>query len=220
MKRFASALALASLVATGSAVAKPGDVYLFGHYTHANLNGMDSLLKNAEPYADSSSIEQSHNRLGFGAGYVLNDTLSFELGYKDLGRSEGTYEFESTMYNAHETIKASSQALVLRAIGTLPITHEFSLEGSAGLALTRSKLKVDYDDNEGDYLHYNERRTTLAPTLGVGATYAFSDNLAMFGRYEYIHNGIASHLLSDDDDEDDFGTIHSSTFDLGLRYTF
>lgn len=222
MKHFASVLALAGLVATGSAMAKPGDIYLLGHYTYSNFNGTGSLLENAETDTTSKSINQNHNRLGFGAGYVLNDTVSFELGYKNLGRAKGTYEDVSPIYSEYETIKASSQSLVLRAIGTYPITRELKLEGTAGLALTRSALKVDYNDNNGDYTHYNEHRTTLAPALGLGASYAFSDNLAVFSRYEYIHNGIDSHLLSDDDDDhkNDVGTVHASTFDLGLRYTF
>lgn len=221
MKRFVSVLALAGLVATGSAVAKPGDVYLFGHYTHSNFNGLSSLYESEnEGYSGTESFKQEHNRYGFGAGYVLDDTWSFELGYKDLGRFKSSYNDESSTFSESGGLKISSQALVLRSIATLPITQEFKLEGSVGLAMTRSKLTSSDNDSLGGYTEYDERRTTLAPTLGLGASYAFTDNLALFGRYEYIHNAISSKLLADNDGDDDYGTIHASTLDLGVRYTF
>lgn len=221
MKHFASVIALAGLVAAGSALAKPGDVYLLGHYTHSNFNGLNSIYENdvVDGYT-FSSIEQKHNRYGFGAGYVLDNTWSFELGYKDLGRFNGEFDYQASRYSEHSATKISSQALVLRSIAAYPITPEFKLEGSIGLSLTRAKLTADVSDNEGDYASYYERRTTLAPTLGVGASYALGDNLSLFGRYEYIHNAVSSKLLTDDDSEDSVGTIHASTLDMGLRYTF
>ena len=223
MKYLTSAFVIAGLFATGTAMARSGDVYTFGNYTYSNLNGATSLASDADNRAS-----QSNNTFGLGAGYVINDHFALELGYKDLGTLKFDYKHvgydnrDNLLYLNQGHGSLTSKAIVLRGIGLLPLANDVTLEGSVGVGVRRATLQDAYTDqtfysgNEVSRAASIDRQhTSLIPLVGVGASYAFNPRLSLFGRYEFAYKAVDLNQLN----TKDMPSLHASTFDLGLRYT-
>lgn len=203
-----SAIAVAAIASqTAYAAPKTEGAYVFGNYTHANLKS------NAERFDEN----QSKNALGFGGGYRFNENFALELGYKSLGKAHAESYEEDTINGDidDKKINYKAQALAIRAIGIMPITNEFALEGFVGAAIAHQKFdyRWDYTDTYTGK-HTTEEaasfsKTALAASIGVGATYALNDNLSVFTRYEYTALPKIDELK-----------LKSHTIDLGLRYHF
>lgn len=204
-----SAIAVAALASQTTHAAPKTEVgYVFGNYTHANLKS------NAEGYDKS----QSKNTLGFGAGYRYNENFALELGYKGLGKGHDNNHVEDLVNEDIDdtNIDYKSQSLTVRAIGILPLNDQLSIEGFVGAAMVHTKAEEQYTSissytghhQAGEY-SISKTKTSLAPSIGVGASYALNDEFTVFTRYEYT-------ALPKIDDL----KLKSHTIDLGLRYHF
>ena len=192
--------------------------YLFGNYTRAQLK------------QDNSGNKGASNSAGLGAGYRFEEHFALEVGYKDLGdlsnSSTVIVKDPKNRYSILQDLEEDShhykaRALVLRAIGIYPLTPALSLEGHLGAAFVRTESEyknsvTNLVDNpnrirEGftQESSRSETKTSIAPAIGAGATYAFNDNLRAFTRYEFIKlpktNGVGA---------------DSHSIDIGLRYVF
>ena len=93
-------------------------------------------------------------------GYQVNPNFAVEAGIADLGRiSNGTGSIRS-------------HGEYLDAVGLLPLGHDFSLLGSAGLA--HVNLNTSNGDSSGAGLK-----------LGLGGEYALNRNVSLRGEYEH-----------------------------------
>nr|WP_275668708.1 outer membrane beta-barrel protein [Halomonas urmiana] len=104
------------------------------------------------------------------------------------------------------------------------MTENFALEGLLGAAYVSTDYaggttivgvpNPSYPDgvqlNDVDE-SYSDDDSGFTATYGVGATFAFTDSLTGFARYERIH---------DIDTADRWGGIEADTASAGLRYNF
>lgn len=121
--------------------------------------------------------EQKTNATGFKiyGGYQFNKNWAAEMSYVDLGKFSAQSNFLNT------TVKTS--AFTLSAIGSLPVSDQFSVFGKLGLAAKTTNV----DEFTPSYNYtYSEKKTTTAPLIGFGAEYRFTPSLALRGEYEYI----------------------------------
>jgi len=115
---------------------------------------------------DEGAYDDDDTAFSVFGGYQFNRYFGLEGGYADFGKLEPR--------GAGTPLEASS--VYLTAVGTLPITDNFSAYAKAGVQrwdLDRSIPSIvgNTDDNGTD------------PTYGLGVQYRFTDNVALRGEY-------------------------------------
>jgi opacity protein-like surface antigen len=133
--------------------------------------------------ADSES--ETDTAFSFAGGYKLNDTFSFELGYRDLGGVEETFE--------GETFGADLTATQLSVLASFKINDAISAYGRLGVA--DMQMKFSYDD--GEYSDSVTESKTKA-VFGVGGRYAINQKLGLhieYDRYAKFEEMTVSALL-------------------------
>lgn len=217
MKKRFPCIALLTVLTIPTVDALPYDegAYLFGNYTRAQLK------------QDNSGNKGASNSAGLGAGYRFEEHFALEVGYKDLGDlSNASTRIVKAPGNGDSAVRDleeennhyKAKALVLRAMGIFPLTRDITLEGHLGAAAVRmvseharSVTHLSQQNTAGftTTTSSSETKTSIAPAIGAGATYALNDNIGLFTRYEYIKlprtNGFKA---------------NAHTADVGLRYTF
>lgn len=240
--RSALAAAIAGTFAT-SALASTG-FYVFGEYSRSDMSSSQAeayaaediqdlrdttqLLNEVFPntdlnYTPTYRSDETSNEFGFGVGYRAHANLALELAYRDLGTT--SYDTRSTMAGTFNGLPSLSEggkgtsfessAIILRAVGILPVTEALSLEGLLGVAY------VDTDYTAYEFMNsdiggvYTERYTAsdkgFSATYGVGASYQITPQVGAFARWERIH---------DVDTDDIWDGIKADTFSGGIRYHF
>ena len=101
-------------------------------------------------------------------GYQLNRHLAFELGYVDLGQ----FTVSGTITGVPVTSVYDMWAIELSGVGLLPLTDRFSIFGKLGL------FRYDSEANTTGVVVGDTGRRDTSYTLGIGAQYAFTRNLA------------------------------------------
>lgn len=205
MKKVAlSFVAVAALTAgVAQAAPKTEGAYVFGNYTHANLKS-DSM--------EADTKKQSKSAFGLGGGYRFSENFALEAGFKNLGKEKSNSDKETETTEYHEQADSKGNAFVVRAIGILPVSDELSFEGFVGAGLATVKVDDTYE-RHGSY--YDEsgnveyKKTSLIPTIGVGATYAINSELSVFTRYEHMALPKIGNVK-----------FKSNSIDLGIRYNF
>ncbi|BDU15352.1 outer membrane beta-barrel protein [Lysobacter auxotrophicus] len=119
-----------------------------------------------QSYVDEGSYDDEDTAYSVFGGYQFNRYFGLEAGYADFGKLEPR--------GTGTPLEASS--VYLTAVGTVPITDNFSAYAKAGFQrwdLDRSIPSIvgNTDDNGTD------------PTYGVGLQYRFTDNVALRGEY-------------------------------------
>jgi len=116
------------------------------------------------------SDSETDTAVAIAGGYKLNDTFSFELGYRDLGGLEESYD--------GETIGVDLTAMQLSVLANYALNDAVSVYGRLGFA--DMKLEVSYDD--GEYSDSASTSETKA-VFGVGGRYAVSQKLGLHIEY-------------------------------------
>lgn len=142
-------------------------------------------------------------------GYQLNRYIGVEAGYADLGKSSirtnvvptGTFE---------RCIKTTG--FDISVVGTLPVTDKFALFARAGAFMSERKTSFA---TSGDVellsgVQGSTDRQTKA-TLGAGATYDFTKNIALRAEASQTRK-YADELLSQNRNID--------TYSMGVQYRF
>jgi OmpA-OmpF porin, OOP family len=131
-------------------------------------------------------------------GYMFNDYFGIEMGYRDLGRAEWT-----DYSNKSHDVGARGMSLGLVAL--IPLANNWSITAEAGafnyLLSNKKQTSTEYYSDSG-----------LAPFVGAGIAYNFTDNLALqakYRRYESLN-------------ERDWNTLsmESNYWGLALSYRF
>ncbi len=118
-------------------------------------------------------------------GYQFNPNFAIEGGITDLGSSkysaqaqrETVFGTSVSVRNFTTNLSRESSAFNIGAVGTYPLTTNFSLLGKLGVAAVRSTW--DYDSTVP--LVYASRGSVikLSGTAGVGAKYKLSEKIAI-----------------------------------------
>jgi OmpA-OmpF porin, OOP family len=114
-----------------------------------------------------------NNNTGFGwnanLGYKFTRNWALEVGFYDFPSEDFTY-YGYTLAKAD-----SNYAFAIAGKGILPLADRFSLFGKLGLAV------ANHDFNNGDAYYINAgSHSGAVALLGVGASYALTNNLGLF----------------------------------------
>ena len=90
-------------------------------------------------------------------GYQLNETLSFELGYRSMGKN--------TVSVGGKSVDVKGSAIQASMLASLPVGHDFSVFGRLGV--NSFKAKASYNGN-------SDSSSESKALLGFGVRYAVS----------------------------------------------
>ncbi|MBU0689566.1 MAG: porin family protein [Gammaproteobacteria bacterium] len=179
MKKNILALAILASFATPAMADNAGTYYVAGDY------GTTSWTNN--------SLFATPGNLTIAGGYNFTSQLSAEVGYTMFGDSTLTIGANSA------TVKTSS--FYAAAVGTFPITDQFSIFGKLGI----TSNKLDVSSNYG----YSASASNSGMMYGVGASYSLSEQTSL--RAQYISFG---------DYESATSPLKASIASFGMAYTF
>jgi hypothetical protein len=154
--------------------------------------------------AQLTSLDDSGVAGGLGLGYQLNQWLSVELGYKDLGEREVNYTgtpLNDAFYpSVSKVYPKSADGMSLSVNAFWPINDEIKVGAKMGVM----HWKNDFDTLEGadNVQTYKDKGDDI--WFGVEANYQLTSKLQLFATYD--------HYTLDTQDVDFFG--------IGARYFF
>lgn len=131
-------------------------------------------------------------------GYLFNEFVGVELGYRDLGRAQWT-----DYSDKRNDVGASGVSLGL--VGFYPLADKWSLSAEVGafnyVISNKKQYNTEYYSDNG-----------VAPYFGAGVGYNFTDNLKLQAKYRRYENL----------DEDKWSTLamESNYWGLELSYRF
>lgn len=142
-----------------------------GWYLGLGLGKSD--VRNANP---TLTVDNGNLTRVFG-GYQFNQNIAAELDYMDFGN--GSYR------NATNTRSGTQKtnSLSLSAVGSLPISQEFSLIGRLGVGQTKSSY-----DEVSNGVRRSESNTGTAFIVGAGAEYKVTKNWAVRGEVQSFNH--------------------------------
>ena len=143
-------------------------------YAGASLG--QSKMKDASSQLVGTSFEDTDTAFKVYGGYQFHRNVGVEFGYINFGTFKGSGS-APTFGALSDNWKATG--INVSAVGTWPLTNEFSLLGRVGLT------RWSVDDNFSTTLTGpgSAKENGIDPSLGFGAQYAFTRQLV--GRVEY-----------------------------------
>ncbi|WP_163831150.1 outer membrane beta-barrel protein [Spartinivicinus ruber] len=143
-------------------------------------------------------------------GYRVNKYFGVEASYNSLGNPEA--DFYPNGSNAVVETEAEIKGYGVKAIGYYPINNSFELQASVGAlkwkAEEETKVAVGASSNKID--SKSEKGTSL--TVGLGANYNLTKNIAFGLQWERINDVGDKELL--------FGETDIDTYTLSAQYKF
>ncbi|ARD21590.1 Outer membrane porin F precursor [Shewanella sp. P1-14-1] len=159
-------------------------------------------VNNYEPNCDQKTMkvcgEDDPYAWDVFGGYLFNDYFGVELGYRDLGRAEWT-----DYSNKRNDVGARGMALGL--VGFYPFADKWSLSAEAGAMNYLISNKKNYNTE-----YYSD--SGIAPYIGAGIGYNFTENLKLQAKYRRYENL--------DDDKYNTLDMESNYWGLELSYRF
>ena len=131
-------------------------------------------------------------------GLEVNEYLSMEVGYADLG--------EAKFSDATSSATAEVNGMTMALVGTYSVSPSFTLIGRGGMNILN--LEVDAIDNG---VASNDGDTDVAWSLGVGAQYNFTKSVGLRVEYERFF---------DVGDEDTTGEADVDLISAGVVFKF
>lgn len=159
-------------------------------------------VNNYEPSCDQKTMkvcgEDDPYAWDVFGGYLFNEYVGIELGYRDLGRAEWT-----DYSNKRNDVGARGMSLGF--VGFYPLADKWSLSAEAGALNYLISNKKEYNTE-----YYSD--SGIAPYLGAGIGYNFTDNLKLQAKYRRYENL----------DEEKWNTVsmESNYWGLELSYRF
>ncbi|MGX9462430.1 OmpA family protein [Shewanella sp. A14] len=159
-------------------------------------------VNNYEPSCDQKTMkvcgEDDPYAWDVFGGYLFNDYFGIELGYRDLGRAEWTDY-------SNKRNDVGTKGVTLGLVGFYPLADKWSLSAEAGafnyLVSNKKEYNTEYYSDSG-----------IAPYIGAGVGYNFTDNLKLQAKYRRYENL----------DEEKWNTLsmESNYWGLELSYRF
>jgi long-chain fatty acid transport protein len=117
-------------------------------------------------------------------GYQFNKYVALESGYTQLNnftaQGTGSTALKGALYQSEK-----NNVWVLAAVGTLPLTKNFSVFGKVGADSWKSATKtIMRDTNTSNFMRISSIDRGTDPYYGVGASYALMENLDVRAEYE------------------------------------
>lgn len=207
MKRLAL---IAAFIATATAPAIAGDVYIVGSVGQSTIDSDKSATDNAltSEGADNlaSSLDKTDTAYKIQVGYQFNQYFAVEGGYVNLGKTDYSASFTGGGANAN----AKVSGLNIAALGILPISDSFSLFGKAGLIDAKVETTVSANGLGGSANDSSTARKWKA-NWGAGATYSINKQLGIRVEYEQF---------SKLGDANTTGEADVNLFSAGVAYKF
>lgn len=123
---------------------------------------------------DDFKLNTSTNNFSFGAGYALNQYISFEVASRDLG-SFIAYE------DQYQKSAVEISTLQASVIATYPINSKFSVFGHAGIADVTADEK--YQDFEDSSYNESDSESENRSVFGFGGNYIINDHVSLRAAY-------------------------------------
>lgn len=123
--------------------------------------------------------------MGFKAfgGYQINKYFALEGGYTQL--NDFTAHGTSSTPSVDKVYQAQgNNAWILAAVGTLPLTKNFSIFGKIGADSWKIQTTTVITATNTDFTRTVSVDRGVDPYYGVGASYALTDNLEVRGEFE------------------------------------
>jgi OmpA-OmpF porin, OOP family len=166
MSKVTKGLAILGL-ASAMAFAGPALAQDAGWYVGATLGQSKSKDACEGGPVDCDDKDNAWRILG---GYQFNKNLAIELGYTDLG--------EASASGGGFTASIEAAVWELVAVGSLPITPNFSVYGKLGMY----RGETDLTTNLPGISNESESNTDL--TFGIGVRWDFTKNLGLRAEYQ------------------------------------
>ena len=133
---------------------------------NAQDNGFYAGAGVGQSFVDEDVYDDEDTAFSVFGGYQFNKYFALEAGYADFGKiePEGTGP------------ALEADTAYLTAVGSLPITEQFSAYAKAGFHNWNLDTDLPGLVNNGD-------DSGTDPTYGVGVQYRFTDNVALRGEY-------------------------------------
>lgn len=153
-------------VAMAAALAAPafaGDFYVGADLGRSSIKGGSDYVNGVKV----SVADGNGTAVNLYGGYKLNETVSFEAGYRTLG------SVTASALGANVDVKAN--ALQISAVAFLPVSSDFSVFGRVGV--NRVSLEASYKGVS------NTDHTTKA-LVGFGGRYAINKEVGLRAEYQ------------------------------------
>ncbi len=166
----------------------------------------------------STSTSDDSMAYSFGVGFNLHRNFSLELAWYDLG----SFDAKATAVDAspggtdfgRDKIEVEAKGLGARGIGHLPLTERFNLDVMGGLAYIKTEMSWKWSQDISSFAinsTFNDSSKDFVFNLGFGASYSFTENVAV--RASYVR-------FFDVGDKNKTGEGDIDVLSVGLTYSF
>jgi OmpA-OmpF porin, OOP family len=154
--------------------------------------------------ATSRSFDEKDKGFKLFGGYRFNEHFAVEGQAASLGEASVSYGGATGSSLGKEKYKLI--AVSAAAVGLMPVGSGVTLFGKAGPAAVRAESSFDTSGGGA-----SSKKTRIGGVVGGGATYAFTDQLALRGEYEhYLRIG----------QKNNTGRSTAGLLSVGLQYKF
>lgn len=156
-------------------------------------------------------FKDSNKAISFVAGAKFNKNWGIEAFYQKSGEEDNKYEDSGDNWEKKEKTTLSYTAYGFDVLGYLPVSQEFELLASLGLAQYDFETKSTYSFEREMYSESDSQSKdfdSLGIRVGIGAQYNFNQHFALRGMLRYVKMN------------DDEYVKNLTEFSLGLRYMF
>lgn len=187
-----------------------------GWYGGASLGQSKNRFSSSDfslnlPTQVAESKDQTDTGYKLTLGYRFNPNLAVEGSFADLGKFHYSYTGTGASTGESGEMDYKVRAWTLAAVGSLPLTGQFSVFGKIGAAATKAKLNADINAPSLGFVgSVNDSQSRTSLLWGVGARYDFTETFGI--RTEYENYGRVGN--------EDTGRAKASLFSVGLDVRF
>lgn len=179
-----SALILLAICST-SAMAEGGKFYAAIDLGQTKAVDSWNCIKDF-PFPSDWTCKDTAGAVRIAGGYQFTQMFGMEVSYADFGTLENSGSLPYPWVGIN-SVKYKISGYALHATATLPINDSFSLLGKLGIA--RSKGEISATSINTPSFNVNDTSSSTKASFGVGAKYAFSDQVDFRVQYDKFGAG-------------------------------
>lgn len=189
--------------------------YSIGHAMADKPKTVKEIESIVKSIGGQTSADRSSTGHKVVVGFKVHPYIALEAQYIDLGSSNYKASFSEPPVNANSKINLKTQGFGGNVVGIYPI-DDFTVFAKAGYHAMRTKASSTFHSNVASIADISERKTVTkwAPSVGIGASYDMTKELAVVAEYE-LYKGVANKKVSGDNLKHDVDFVS-----VGLRYKF
>lgn len=156
--------------------------FLFAFAVPSSAQGLyifaDVERNKIESDIEEFSMSKTENGYGLGLGYRVNNTLAIELAYRDMLSFNERDSYEDYEYRLDTDVTA----IQISVLASYPLNEQVNIFGRLGVG----RIDIDstfYENSWGTTSREADNESATKALFGIGASYAFTENLA--ARLEY-----------------------------------